>query len=290
MNSRIFSGYTTHSRKQPVDHRFRYRMFWFGIDLDELDLLDRTVRGFAHNRRGLLSIRDEDYGGPGEGGIKDRILRKLRDAGVEREPDRVILMTIPRIAGYVFNPVNFYMCHGPDGELSAMVCEVRNTFGEIHHYVAPPESTGTSDHLFRFPKRFYVSPFLANDGEYTVIARHDGDACNVAITLEQDGRQVFAASMSGTGVPIRSAHAFTTLLRLPVAALLIMTRIQWQALHLRLRRRIHPAPKPIPTDPATIPAPRTSIWYAIRDRFIRLASNGHKTSQGTAVNKERSQQ
>ena len=289
MNSRIYTGYTTHSRKQPVDHRFRYRMYWFGIDLDELDLLDRTVRGFGHNRRSLLSIREQDYGGPGEGMIKEKILRLLDQAGIEKAPERIILMTIPRIAGYVFNPVNFYMCHGEEGELAAMLCEVRNTFGEVHHYVAPPEADGAGVNVFRFPKRFYVSPFLANEGMYTVVAQHDGDNCNVAITLEQEGKQVFSASMVGAGVPIRSANTLTTLLRLPMAAILIMTRIQWQALHLRLRRKIHPAPKPAPSDPATIPAPHSSIWYSIRDRLIRLASNGSERHKDRAVNKERMQ-
>ena len=290
MNSRIFSGHTTHARLQPVAHQFRYRMYWFGIDLDELQLLSKTVGGFSHNRRALLSIRDEDYAGPGDGGIREKILTMLGKFQITVEPARIMLMTIPRIAGYVFNPVNFYMCHDKDENLVAIVCEVRNTFGEVHHYVASPEEVDGDfeERVFHFQKSFYVSPFLSNDGEYVVRARSSLDSCDVSITLSQDGKKIFTASMAGTGVPIRSSNAITTLLRLPLAALLIMTRIQWQASLLRLRKKIYPMLKPEPSDPATVPARGSSIWYSIRSRLIQFASRSRVDETECAVTKEQS--
>lgn len=290
MKSRIFSGHTTHARLQPVSHRFRYRMYWFGIDLDELQTLSRTVGGFSHNRRALLSIRDEDYAGPGEGSIREKILAMLGKAQITVEPTRIMLMTIPRIAGYVFNPVNFFMCHDKDENLVAIVCEVRNTFGEVHHYVASPEhfERDLKERIFHFQKNFYVSPFLSNDGEYVVRARSTSDSCKVSITLSQGGEEIFTASMVGTGVPIRSSNAIATLLRLSLAGLLIMTRIQWQALLLRMRRKIHPVLKPELLDPSTIPARGNSIWYSIRSRLLKLASRSHVAETECAVTKEQS--
>ena len=35
-----------------------------------------------------------------------------------------------RVLGYVFNPVSFYWCYRPDGELACMIAELNNTFGE----------------------------------------------------------------------------------------------------------------------------------------------------------------
>lgn len=274
VNSRIFRGQTTHARQVPVPHQFRYRLFWFGIDLDELEDLDRKVKGFSHNRRGLLSIRDEDYGGPGDGSIRDRIVQKIQKFGISKSPSRIMLMTIPRVAGYVFNPVNFYMCYGDDGDLCALVCEVRNTFGEKHHYVASPdqESQKGNNQVFYFQKRFYVSPFIKNEGEYKVVAYNSPDVFRVSIELTQNGERTFTASMSGKGTPITKGSALATLLRMPFTASLIMARIQWQALHLRVRKKIYPMLKPTPSDPETIPSPRSSIWYSIRNRLIQAAS------------------
>ena len=39
---------------------------------------------------------------------------------------------MPRVLGYVFNPLSLFFCHCPSGELAAVVLEVNNTFGERH--------------------------------------------------------------------------------------------------------------------------------------------------------------
>ena len=274
MNSRIFRGTTTHARYSPVRHDFRYRLYWFGIDLDELELLDRTIRGFGYNRRSLASIRDREYGGPGGGTIRDRIKGLLGARQIDGTGLRITLMTIPRIAGYVFNPVNFYLCQDAEGAMQALVAEVRNTFGEVHHYVSQPESGGGpgDPSLYRFPKRFYVSPFLEMDGEYKVRVHAEPDAFRAVITLVQKGEAVFSASMAGHGSPIKPMSVLSVLLRMPLAAVTIMMKIQWQAVLLRVRRGLRPSPKPEPRDPGTIPSPQTSTWYWIRDRLLRYAS------------------
>ena len=38
-----------------MPHRFRYRLFWLYVDLDELDALGRRLRLFSHNRFNLLA-------------------------------------------------------------------------------------------------------------------------------------------------------------------------------------------------------------------------------------------
>ena len=54
------------------------------------------------------------------------MLDLVGDRGVER----VLMLTQPRVLGYVFNPVTFYWCYRADGELACMVAELSNTFGE----------------------------------------------------------------------------------------------------------------------------------------------------------------
>ena len=282
MNSRIYRGRTNHERLEPVRHAFQYRIYWLGIDLDELETLDRTVNGFGFNRWAIASMRERDYGGSGEGTLRDRVLARLGEQGIDAGDFRIMLMTIPRLLGYVFNPVNFYICLNDQGQVCALLAEVRNTFGEMHHYAAcpEPESGPGGSSRFNFQKRFYVSPFLDDDGAYLVHVRCQADAFSATISLAQGGQTVFTASMDGHGVPFSSGNLLATLIRMPIAASSIMLRIQWQAILLRFRRGLRPHPKPKPFDSSTHGAARNSIWYWIRDRFVRYAS---KTRKGTLV-------
>lgn len=257
----------------PRPHGFAYRMFWLALDLDELDTLSRAVHGFAYNRKSATSIRDGDYAGPGDGSLRDRITRRLRDAGVGESVPRITLVTIPRVMGYVFNPVSFYLCRDADDALIAFVAEVRNTFGEMHHYTArpTPDPADPTRYRFGFPKAFYVSPFLDDDGHYELTLRLGGDRFDLTIDLHQRGAVALSATMRGQGRPMTTASLWAALGRLPLFAATIMLRIHWHALLLRMVKRIGPHHKPAPRHPATIPSPRPSWWYALRQRLVRWA-------------------
>lgn len=50
--------------------------------------------------------------------------------GVNLQGGRITMLTNPRVSGYVFNPVSFLCCHGPEGEPRCILVEVITTFGE----------------------------------------------------------------------------------------------------------------------------------------------------------------
>lgn len=255
-------------------------MFFLGIDPDELRMLDRRVFGFGVDRRSLAGVDSGDFGRSGPGAIEQKI-REIVDEAIDEPPviRRMMLMTIPRIAGYVFAPVSFFLCEGEDGTLVALVAEVRNTFGEKHHYVA--ELGGEPDGWMtcRIPKRFHVSPFLRTSGEYDVRLRLDGDEFDIEIDLREGEQAVFSAGMRGTGRPLTTSSLMTTLARMPLFATTIMMRIHWQALVLAAKR-IGTHEKPVPTHPMTTPARRRSVWYALRAGFVRMA---RRPSTGTQL-------
>ena len=58
MNSALYTGTVMHARKTPKENVFRYRVCFYVLDLDELSELDRRVRLFGWNRRGVVSLRD----------------------------------------------------------------------------------------------------------------------------------------------------------------------------------------------------------------------------------------
>ena len=72
-------------------------------------------------RRGRLS-RSADF---------DRVFRE----GRSHANRHLVLYAFPRMLGYVFNPISFWLCHDAAGAVRAVLCEVRNTFGEQHNYL-----------------------------------------------------------------------------------------------------------------------------------------------------------
>jgi DUF1365 family protein len=262
-------------------------MFWLALDLDELATLDREIRWFGHNRRAPVAILDKDYGGPGEGRIRDRIAARLREAGVDSGDESIMLLTVPRVFGYVFNPVSFYLCRDGDDSLAALVAEVRNPFGELHHYVARPQADRDDPGLVRFtlPKSFYVSPFLDVDGAYELRMRLEGDRFDLQVELGTPRAIVFSAGMCGTGAALTSGSLRATLCRFPLFAGAIMLRIKWQAFRLYVGKRLPMYDKPGPDHPATTAPSRPSVWHRLRHELVRRSRRATSSSASLVTSK-----
>jgi DUF1365 family protein len=56
LSSRIYEGYVEHKRKKPKEHAFRYGLYFYCFDLDELGYLDHTLPLFGYNRIRPASI------------------------------------------------------------------------------------------------------------------------------------------------------------------------------------------------------------------------------------------
>lgn len=251
-------------------------MFWFAVDLSELPSLDQNVKWFGYNRRALVAIHDEDYGGDLLGSLKDKVTTRLQNAKLDHAATQIVLLTIPRVAGYVFNPVSFYLCFDQMGALAALVAEVRNTFGEMHHYLATPESTdsGESSVRFQLPKSFYVSPFLDTTGSYDLSVNYTPSALDLRIDLRANGTLRFSATMRGRGSELTSRTLLKTLLRYPLFAATIMMRIKWQAFRLYCIKRLPMFDKPDPSHPETTRTDRRGLWVRWREAFVRHSRRG----------------
>lgn len=278
MNSRLLECRLLHHRSWPKEHRFTNRLFFAALDLDELPALHAQLRLFSVNRRNLYALRENDYlrGAPAPGGTSadDSGLRSscagwLRQNGEELRPgDRVWLVTIPRVAGYQFNPVSFYF-FVRDGRTFCATAEVTNTFHEVKRYFLG-RGTARADGGFRLrvPKHFYVSPFSDADTEFEFMLRWDGRRLAVQIDEHQHGRRILHSVLTGESRALTDATLARFALRYPLLGLQVITRIHAQALRLYLKRLpwrrkaeqpewqrgFHPAP---PTSPATFAPSRT---------------------------------
>src|ERR1700760_352828 len=128
VDARIFPA-----RLRPKTNSFRYRAQYLLIDADSLSQPFR--RGlFGMDRSNLFSLRTRDYG-DGKTPPAEWIREVLHQWRIDETNGAVRLMTMPRIFGYAFNPVNFWFCLDRDGGLRAVLVEVNNTFGERHCYL-----------------------------------------------------------------------------------------------------------------------------------------------------------
>ena len=163
-----YVGKVRHVRHQPVTHRFDYSMMMGLFDLDELERLDAGVRGFGVDRHAPIGFHTADHG-PADGSpLRPWAADRLADAGLDRAgaDGPIRLLCMPRTFGLGFDPITVWFLHDADGSPSAVIHEVRNTFGDRHAYVAPVVDPGRTPWRQSIPKTMHVSPFFDRDGRY----------------------------------------------------------------------------------------------------------------------------
>jgi len=231
----IYEGTIRHRRLSPKAHAFSYPVYELYVDLDELPRIEAETGLFRHNGRGLNTLLDRDYMGPGERPIKEKLREWLAAQGIELGQRRVFLLTHVRVLGYAFNPVNYYYVFGPDGRLDLAVAEINNTFGETFGYVLNRRGDEKGISTPRFLKVFHVSPFLPMRMEYEFHLSLPGESLAVHVDDFQEGGKVFDATFTARRVPLTTRSLARVLLRNPLMPARVIVWIHWQALKLWLK-------------------------------------------------------
>lgn len=223
-----------HSRRVPKPHRFRYRVWWMLIDLDELASLHAPLRVFSHNRFNLLSVHDRDCGFGG-GNLRTYVEDRLSTHGLSHAGVRIELLTMPRQWGYAFNPLSIYFCRDASDRVAAIIYEVHNTFGERHSYVieAGQDHSGLVRQTAR--KQFYVSPFMDMAQTYAFRVRPPSARIAVSITGSQGVVPFIHTVLHGERRPLTSGALLRHAIAQPLLNLKVITAIHWEALRLWLK-------------------------------------------------------
>lgn len=245
-------GQIRHKRVRPVVNAFEYRAYYLRLPLRTLGAGAPRCALFSRNRFNLLSFHDADHG-DGVAPLVDWIDALLRREGVLDADGEIWLQAMPRVLGYVFNPIAFWFCHRADGELRAVLCDVRNTFGERHFYLLDNGAEIPNGSEMSARKVFHVSPFFAVTGSYrfrfmrVMRALPCGPAENTLACIDYDdaGGALLQTSVSGVGAPITSASVAAAFFKYPLLTFGVVARIHLQALRLWLKRvPFHPKPVP----------------------------------------------
>ncbi|WP_114654094.1 DUF1365 domain-containing protein [Polynucleobacter necessarius] len=246
-------GTVKHRRFRPAKNAFGYGVFTLSIPMrtrrNDPTLLSK--HGLRDNQLGLFSFFDQDHG-LGNTDSLSWIEEILEANHIQHVDGEIWLQTFPRVLGYVFNPVSFWICTQANGKVQAVLAEVNNTFGERHCYLLHHDSGKVlqSGETLISKKVFHVSPFCDVRGEYHfrfLFPQNSHSKRNIVcrIELHEDESPLINTSISGLAQPLTKSALYLAFLRYPLMSLGVIGRIHWQALKLWIKGvPFHSKPKP----------------------------------------------
>jgi DUF1365 family protein len=254
----LCTGEVMHKRLRPAKNAFRYGVFFIRVPVRDIKDINRmsTPTLFSVNRFNALSFHERDHGDASQP-LAQWIDALLKCEGISDADGEIWLQCFPRVFGYVFNPVSFWFCHRQNGELRAVVCEVRNTFGEKHLYLLENGGKLVNGEELQARKIFHVSPFCKVEGNYRFCfmkAQQDlrGQAAQhslikhlARIDYEDAEGPLLLTSVSGREQVMSNMQIARVMLRYPFMTLGVVLRIHVQALRLWIKR-VPFFSKPIP--------------------------------------------
>ncbi|KAI1850716.1 hypothetical protein JX266_003998 [Neoarthrinium moseri] len=196
----LFPCRTTHTRLFPKKHSFTYSYLMVGVPVgwegSAGGMISTASRDVAST--GWYQIHAADYLERGNGhlGLRGKLDDYLKSQGADPSCyPYAYLVTAAKFLGYHFNPISFWYLYSAERDMTAMVLEVNNTFGERRMYFltssdaaeriikgpSVPDTGGLEDKTRRgpasstlrqaWPKDFHVSPFNSRKGGYSLVAR-----------------------------------------------------------------------------------------------------------------------
>lgn len=245
-----------HARAETAANAFKYPVLNVFFPLRDAEAINFRLRRKFKNLvyfdpRGYLS---------GRSASPPELYREICDfvrTRFEYSADSVYLQTIPKMLGYVFNPVNFwYFKRG--GRLDAVLCEVNNTFGERHYYWLYQQGEDLNGRWLECKKEFHVSPFFDVDGKYNFRFSVSEKEIKAHIRLLTDeGKLKLNTWIEGQLKPLGSLSLGRLLWCYGWMTPLVMLRIHYQAVKLFFKKvRFYKKP-PLPANEVTTKASGT---------------------------------
>lgn len=232
-----------HKRLYPREHLLRYKVYYLCLPMSRL--AEATGRLLKIDRFGLMSFRARDYGFEPKGEAWARSV--LTQYQVTAADGELVLVTMPRILGYGFNPVSFWFCLDKAGNLRAVISEVNNTFGERHAYLSfhDDQRIITQDDVLMSRKIFHVSPFMPIEGHYEFRFAYSNDTIGVWIDYFDNQRKMLITSVIGKRTGLDEKSLLICFFTYPFVTLKVIMMIHIHALRLVMKGiKYHIKPRP----------------------------------------------
>ncbi len=238
----IMTGSVMHARLRPKRNVFKYGIYYIALPLSRLAACEIAQERFA-----LTSFYRQDHGPCDGSDLLPWAQEILKRYGMTQADGEIVLVTMPRVLGYVFNPVSFWLCYDKNHNIRAIICEVHNTFGERHSYLCAhaDQRPITSAQTMKAQKIFHVSPFLEREGDYQFRFDVSAGKCGVWIDyFDAAGNKMLVTALTGNFSPLRAPALRRVFWRYPLVTFKAMTLIHWQALKI-ITKGIKYVPKPL---------------------------------------------
>lgn len=227
---KILFGRVMHGRLFPRRNNFSYGIYYLSIPLSQIDALP-----IAYNRFSAFSFHDKDHGNFDGSDLEKWARHILSQYKINEADGEITLICMPRIFGYVFNPVSFWLCHDKKGEIRAVLCEVHNTFGEHHTYICAHSDQRPiiKNDTLKAEKIFHVSPFLERAGHYTF--RFDIQDNMISAWIDfynAENKKQLVTSLRGNLSPMTKKNLRKAFFSYPLVTLKAIILIHWQAIKL----------------------------------------------------------
>ena len=230
-NSYIYTGSVIHKRFKPKIQAFNYKVFTLLIDLSEIDLLNKNLKIFSHNKFNIISFFNKDHGPRDGSSLKNWVVNNLKINNIQTNDIQIKILCYPRIFGYVFNPLSVFYIYDKNSDLISVLYEVKNTFGEQHTYIFKIKK---EDNLIQHvcKKKFHVSPFIQMNCVYFFRLLKPSNKISVIIDVQDPKGKILYASQDGIKSELNNYNLIKSYLQHPLMTFKIIMAIHFEAFKL----------------------------------------------------------
>ncbi len=228
------NGKIIHQRLGKIEHKFTNLNLFLLINISKIKNCDVSsisskVRLFSINKFNILSWHVKDHGNR-----KNEKVEKLKEYIIKLSKvktfDNIYLLCLPRFFNFGFNPISIYF-FSYNNKITHTIYEVKNTFGDIHHYI-----TNNVVSKSRFNKKMFVSPFFKNNGHYEILSRLRNKSVFVKIDYLVKDKVKLKAFLNATIITSNNITVFFALIKNLIFPGKVWINIHYQALKLFLKK------------------------------------------------------
>lgn len=227
----LLKGNIIHNRLYPKKNFFSYQSTYILFPLSKINLLKKPI--FSLNSFNLFSFYNSDHANKKLVSIQKWIYQILRDNKIDNVKD-VILLTHPRVLGYVFNPVSFWLCFNQNNHLVAVLSQVNNTFKQTHSYLSFKKNLAPikPNDWLEANKVFYVSPFMRIEGKYKFRFAIYDQNINIFINYLVNDKLKLSTALKCRLVKFSIKNLLLSFAKMPFFTLKTIILIYYQAIKL----------------------------------------------------------
>jgi len=228
------NGKIIHQRLGKIEHKFMNLHLFLLINISKIKSCDlssnsSSVTLFSINKFNILSWYVKDHGNR-----KNQKIEKLKEYIIKlskvKKFDDIYLLCFPKFLNFGFNPISIYF-FSYNNKITHTIYEVKNTFGDIHHYI-----TNNVVSKSRFNKKMFVSPFFKTDGHYEILSRFKNKSFFVKIDYLVKDKIKLKAFLNATIIRSNNITIFFALIKNFIFPGKVWINIHYQALKLFLKK------------------------------------------------------